>query len=73
MWKKTAIAIAEVIIDGINQKSWSTQSVAAMLNVKVSTVEAWKAGNVNLDLRTIVRIELLLDIKLISRPDALRR
>lgn len=73
MWKKTAIAIAEVIIDGINQKGWSTQSVAAMLNVKVSTVEAWKTGNVNLDLRTIVRIELLLDIKLISRPDALRR
>jgi ribosome-binding protein aMBF1 (putative translation factor) len=73
MWKKTAIAIAEVIADGINQKGWSTQSVAAMLNVKVSTVEAWKAGNVNLDLRTIVRIELLLDIKLISRPDALRR
>lgn len=61
-----SVCIANSIVDCLKEKNISQREFAAMLNKEESEISKWLSGTHNFTLKTIAKIEAVLDIKIVQ-------
>ena len=68
-WKRHAKGVAVRILSALRAKNMKQKDLAALLDVSPQQVSKILKGDENLTLKTIAKIEQVLDIQLITNPE----